>query len=98
MLSINPFAELSVTIPVSFLQFFVIAMILLIIIGTGLDMLHKKNVVYFFRNAQKAKRSAKYWQNGLLCMLTAFSKKYSYVISQFIKKQGLHRAPPPLGK
>ena len=43
----------------SFLQSFVIAMVLLIIIGTGLDMLHKKNVVYFFRNAQKAKKSAK---------------------------------------
>ena len=59
MLSINPFAELSQTIPATFLQLFVIAMVLLIIIGTGLDMLHKKNVVYFFRNAQKAKKSAK---------------------------------------
>ena len=59
MLSINPFAELSQTIPATFLQLFVIAMVLLIIIGTGLDMLHKKNVVYFFRNALKAKKSAK---------------------------------------
>ena len=59
MLSINPFAELSQTVPSIFLQFFVIAMVLLIIIGTGLDMLHKKNVVYFFRNAQKAKKFAK---------------------------------------
>ena len=59
MITINPFAELSQTIPATFLQFFVIAMVLLIIIGTGLDMLHKKNVVYFFRNAQKAKKSAK---------------------------------------
>ena len=59
MLSINPFAELSQIIPATFLQLFVIAMVLLIIIGTGLDMLHKKNVVYFFRNAQKAKKSAK---------------------------------------
>ncbi len=59
MLSINPFAELSQIIPATFLQLFVIAMVLLIIIGTGLDMLHKKNVVYFFRNALKAKKSAK---------------------------------------
>ena len=59
MLSTNPFAELSQTVPSIFLQFFVITMVLLIIIGTGLDMLHKKNVVYFFRNAQKAKKSAK---------------------------------------
>ena len=53
MLTINPFADLTTIIPVSFLQFFVVAMIMLIIIGTGLDMLHKKNVVYFFRNALK---------------------------------------------
>ena len=59
MLTNNPFADLTTIIPVSFLQFFVIAMIMLIIIGTGLDMLHKKNVVYFFRNALKAKKSAK---------------------------------------
>ena len=59
MLTINPFAELTNVIPAYLLQFFVIAMVLLIIIGTGLDMLHKKNVVYFFRNALKAKKSAK---------------------------------------
>tara|TARA_Y100001958_G_C21176435_1_gene507153 strand:- start:125 stop:916 length:792 start_codon:yes stop_codon:yes gene_type:complete len=59
MLSINPFAELSSIIPVFAMQLFVITMILLIIIGTGLDMLHKKNVIYFFRNAQKAKKFAK---------------------------------------
>ena len=47
MLSINPFADLAQVIPASFMQFFVIAMVLLIILGTGLDMLHKKNVVYF---------------------------------------------------
>ena len=59
MLTTNPFAELSTVIPSFVLQLFVIAMVLLIIIGTGLDMLHKKNVVYFFRNALKAKKSAK---------------------------------------
>ena len=59
MLLINPFAELANIVPVLFMKFFVIAMILMIIIGTGLDMLHKKNVIYFFRNAKKAKKSAK---------------------------------------
>ena len=59
MLTINPFAELSTVIPSFVLQLFVITMVFLIIIGTGLDMLHKKNVVYFFRNALKAKKSAK---------------------------------------
>jgi len=59
MLSINPFADLASVIPSFLMQYFVIAMVLLIVIGTGLDMLHKKNVVYFFRNARKAKKSAK---------------------------------------
>ena len=59
MLTINPFADLATIIPAFLMQYFVVAMVLLIIIGTGLDMLHKKNVVYFFRNAQKAKKSAK---------------------------------------
>jgi len=55
----NPFAELATTIPAFVMQYFVIAMVLLIAISVGLDMLHKKNVVYFFRNAKKAKKSAK---------------------------------------
>ena len=59
MFSVNPYANLATVIPASLMQYFVIAMVLLIIIGTGLDMLHKKNVIYFFRNAQKAKKSAK---------------------------------------
>ena len=59
MLNNNPFAELATVIPAYVMQYFVVAMVLLIIVGVGLDMLHKKNVVYFFRNAQKAKKSAK---------------------------------------
>ncbi len=59
MLTNNPFAELALSLPAAAMQYFVILMILLVIISTGLDMLHKKNVVYFFRNAKKAKKSAK---------------------------------------
>ena len=59
MMTNNPFAELALNLPPIAMQYFVIAMILLVIISTGLDMLHKKNVVYFFRNAKKAKKSAK---------------------------------------
>ena len=55
----NPFAELATVIPAYVMQYFFVAMVLLIVVGVGLDMLHKKNVVYFFRNAQKAKKSAK---------------------------------------
>ena len=59
MLLINPFAELALVFSAVALQYFVIAMILLVIVSTILDMLHKKNVVYFFRNAKKAKKAAK---------------------------------------
>ena len=55
----NPFAELATVIPAYVMQYFVVAMVLLIVVGVALDMVHKKNVVYFFRNAQKAKKSAK---------------------------------------
>ena len=58
MFTINPFAVLSETIPSIFLQLFVIVMIGLIVVGTVMDMIHKKNVKYFFNNAKKAKKSA----------------------------------------
>ena len=59
MLTINPFAELTKTIPSIAIQLFVILMILLVIVGTFVDILHKKNVKYFFQNARKAKKQAK---------------------------------------
>ena len=33
-------------------------MIVLVLIGTLVDIIHKKNVKYFFQNAQKAKKQA----------------------------------------
>ena len=59
MISNNPFAILAETVPPIFLQSFVILMALLIVVGTLLDIIHKKNVKYFFENAKKAKLSAK---------------------------------------
>ena len=40
------------------MQGFVVLMILLIVTGTLLDIIHKKNVKYFFENAKKAKKNA----------------------------------------
>ena len=40
------------------MQSFVIIMALLVFIGTLIDIIHKKNVKYFFENAKKAKKSA----------------------------------------
>ena len=59
MITNNPFLILADTIPAIAMQVFVIVMGLLVILGTLLDIIHKKNVKYFFENAKKAKKSAK---------------------------------------
>ena len=53
MFSVNPFAILAETVSPVYMQSFVILMVLLIAIGTLLDIIHKKNVKYFFENAKK---------------------------------------------
>ena len=58
MITKNPFSILAETIPVIAMQSFVIAMGLLVVLGTLVDIIHKKNVKYFFENAKKAKKSA----------------------------------------
>ena len=55
MMSINPFAVLSETVPALLIQIFVIVMVAFVLIGTLVDIIHKKNVKYFFNNAKKAK-------------------------------------------
>jgi len=57
--STNPFVELSNTVPTIALQGFLLAMAALTIGGVLLDIMHKKNVKYFFENAKKAKQAAK---------------------------------------
>ncbi len=59
MITTNPFSVLSETVPSIAMQSFVIVMGLLVVLGTLLDIIHKKNVKYFFENAKKAKKSAK---------------------------------------
>ncbi len=58
MITINPFSQLSDFIPSIAMQVFVVLMIVLVIVGTFFEMLHKKNIKYFFQNAKKAKQSA----------------------------------------
>lgn len=55
----NPFAELSAHIPVAVMQGYIVLMVVLVFLGTVLDMRHKKSAKYFFLNAQKAKKNAK---------------------------------------
>ena len=59
MVLTNPFTILAETVPPVFMQWFVIVMAILVVTGTLLDIIHKKNVKYFFENAKKAKLSAK---------------------------------------
>ena len=58
MMSINPYAMLAETISPLVIQGFILAMLVLIIIGTVVQMIHHKNVTYFFNNAKKAKLAA----------------------------------------
>jgi hypothetical protein len=58
MINNNPFSILSETVPPIAMQVFLITMIALVIFGTLVDIIHKKNVKYFFENAKKAKKSA----------------------------------------
>ncbi|MFC1606010.1 adenylyl-sulfate reductase [Pseudomonadota bacterium] len=58
MFTTNPFLELSGLISPLAMQIYVIAMVILVAGGTILDMIHKKNAEYFFRNAEKAKKAA----------------------------------------
>ena len=44
--------------PSAFIQGFVLLMLALIFLGTVIQMIHHKNITYFFSNAKKAKLSA----------------------------------------
>ena len=55
----NPFSGLTELVPPLAIQGFTILMVGLVILGTLMDIIHKKNVKYFFNNAKKAKKNAK---------------------------------------
>ena len=59
MFTTNPFAELSALIPHNVMQWYLIAMIIMVAGGTILDMMHKKSAKYFFMDSEKAKKNAK---------------------------------------
>ena len=58
MISSNPFADLSTVIPNYIMQGYVVAMFIMVIGGTILDMIHKRSAQYFFANSKKAKAAA----------------------------------------
>ena len=50
MLNNNPFSLLAETVSPLAMQYFIIAMVLLIAVGTIIQMIHHKNLTYFFNN------------------------------------------------
>lgn len=59
MITSNPFAELSASIPPVVMQTFVVAMIVLVAAGTLFDIIHKGSARYFFENWRKSKSRSK---------------------------------------
>jgi hypothetical protein len=59
MFNNNPFSGLAELVSPLAIQGFVILMVSLVALGTLMDIIHKKNVKYFFNNAKKAKKNAK---------------------------------------
>ncbi|MGH8248594.1 MAG: adenylyl-sulfate reductase [Gammaproteobacteria bacterium] len=55
MFTINPFAELSVSIPPAVTQTYVVIMIVLVAAGTLFDVVHKGSARYFLDNWRKSK-------------------------------------------
>ena len=55
MFASNPFAEISASIAPAVMQWYVVAMIVLVIAGTLFDVVHKGSAKYFFENMRKSK-------------------------------------------
>jgi hypothetical protein len=55
MFASNPFAEISASIAPAVMQWYVVAMIVLVIAGTLYDVVHKGSAKYFFENMRKSK-------------------------------------------
>ena len=58
MMTVNPYTTLAESVPSVVIQGFVLIMLALIFFGTVIQMIHHKNITYFFNNAKKAKLSA----------------------------------------
>jgi len=55
MFTSNPFAELSASIPPAVMQTYVVAMIVLVAVGTLFDIVHKGSARYFFDNWRRSR-------------------------------------------
>jgi hypothetical protein len=64
MFSTNPFAGLAAILSPDIMQGYVVLMIVLVIVGTIMDMRHKRSAEYFFANAKSAQKNAKRTLSG----------------------------------
>lgn len=55
----NPFAELSAVVSPSVMQGYIVLMVVLVVVGTIMDMAHKQSAKYFFENSKRAQKAAK---------------------------------------
>jgi hypothetical protein len=59
MLNTNPFAALDGVVSPSFMQVYVLLMLLAVVAGTLFDIVHKGSAKYFFQNMRKSRGKAK---------------------------------------
>jgi hypothetical protein len=64
MFAINPFAELSASIPPAVIQAYVLVMIVLVAAGTLFDIAHKGSARYFFDHWRKSKSKGRQQVSG----------------------------------
>ena len=59
MLTTNPFADLAMSISPEIMQGYIILMFLLVVVGTLVDVVHKKSAKYFFEVTKKQEKNAR---------------------------------------
>jgi hypothetical protein len=59
MLTNNPFSGLATSVTPGVMQAFVVVMIVLVVLGTLYDLLHKRSAAYFFGNWQTSRKKGK---------------------------------------
>jgi len=64
MFIINPFAELSASVPPAVMQTYIVVMALLVAGGTLFDVVHKRSAQYFFDNWRNSRNTAKLQVGG----------------------------------
>ena len=69
MWSVNPFAVAGASLPVSFLQGFLVVMALIVAAGTFFDIVHKGSAKYFFANMRNAKNKGRSVSGGTLASI-----------------------------